>query len=51
VEKLKGILKAKGVILFALIDHSGEAEKAEMKMPPTNLLIFGACAYRKLRPF
>ena len=42
VEKLKGILKAKGVSLFALIDHSGEAEKAGMKMPPTKLLIFGS---------
>jgi len=47
VEKLKGILKAKGVILFALIDHSGEAEKAEMKMPPTNLLIFGSLCLPK----
>jgi uncharacterized protein (DUF302 family) len=27
--------------LFALIDHSGEAEKAGMKMPPTKLVIFG----------
>ena len=42
VEMLKGILKAKGVILFALIDHSGEAEKAGMKMPPTKLLVFGS---------
>jgi uncharacterized protein (DUF302 family)/uncharacterized membrane protein YidH (DUF202 family) len=41
VEKLKGILAAKGVTLFALIDHSGEAEKAGMKMRPTKLLIFG----------
>src|ERR1700728_136259 len=41
VEKLKGILNAKGVTLFALVDHSGEAEKAGMKMPPTKLLIFG----------
>ena len=41
VEKLKGILQAKGVTLFALVDHSGEAEKAGMKMPPTKLLIFG----------
>src|SRR2546430_11143507 len=41
VEKLKGILQAKGVALFALIDHSGEAEKVGMKMPPTKLLIFG----------
>ena len=28
--------------LFALVDHSGEAEKAGMKMPPTKLLIFGS---------
>ena len=41
VEKLKGILQAKGVILFALVDHSGEAKKAGMKMRPTKLLIFG----------
>ena len=40
VGKLKGILEAKGVTLFALVDHSGEAEKAGMKMPPTKLLIF-----------
>ncbi len=42
VEKLKGILAAKGVTLFALVDHSGEAEKAGMKMRPTKLLIFGS---------
>ncbi len=42
VEKLEGILQAKGVTLFALVDHSGEAEKAGLKMPPTKLLIFGS---------
>ena len=42
VEKLRGILQAKGVTLFALIDHSGEAEKAGMRMRPTRLLIFGS---------
>src|SRR4029077_754920 len=41
VEKLKEILRARSVTLFALIDHSGEAEKVGMKMPPTKLLIFG----------
>jgi len=41
VEKLKGILQSKGVTLFAMIDHSGEAAKVEMKMRPTKLLIFG----------
>ena len=42
VERLKGILQAKGVTLFALVDHSGEAEKVGMKMSPTKLLIFGS---------
>ena len=42
VEKLKGILTAKGVTLFALVDHSGEAKKAGMGMPNTKLLIFGS---------
>ena len=41
VEKLKGILQAKGITLFALVDHSGEAGKAGMQMRPTRLLIFG----------
>jgi uncharacterized protein (DUF302 family) len=41
VEKVREILHAKGVTLFALVDHSGEAEKAGMKMRPTKLLIFG----------
>ena len=42
VERLKGILQSKGVTLFAIIDHSGEAEKVGMKMRPTKLLIFGS---------
>jgi uncharacterized protein (DUF302 family) len=41
VDKLKLILAAKGVTLFALVDHGAEAEKVGMKMPPTKLLIFG----------
>src|ERR1700722_10275509 len=42
VESLKRILESKGVTLFALIDHSGEAQKVGMEMPPTKLLIFGS---------
>lgn len=42
VEKLRGILQAKEVTLFALVDHSGEAERVGMKMRPTKLLIFGS---------
>lgn len=42
VERLKNILQAKAVTIFALIDHSGEAAKVGMKMPDTKLLIFGS---------
>lgn len=41
VDKLKNMLQSNGVMLFALVDHSGEAEKVGLKMPPTKLLIFG----------
>ncbi len=42
VARLTGLLQAKGVTLFALVDHSGEAAKVGMSMPPTKLLIFGS---------
>jgi uncharacterized protein (DUF302 family) len=42
VESIKQILQSKNVTLFALVDHSGEAEKVGMKMPSTKLLIFGS---------
>lgn len=42
VGKLKAILQSKGVTLFALVDHSGEAEKVGLTMRPTKLLIFGS---------
>jgi uncharacterized protein (DUF302 family) len=42
VDRLKNMLKEKGVTVFAWVDHSGEAEKVGMKMPPTKLLIFGS---------
>lgn len=41
VEKLKSMLQAKGPTLFAVVDHSGEAQKVGMEMRPTRLLIFG----------
>lgn len=40
--RLEEILKDKGITVFALIDHSGEAEKAGLKMRPTQLLVFGS---------
>jgi uncharacterized protein (DUF302 family) len=41
VDKIKSLLVDRGIKLFAVIDHSGEAEAIGMKMPPTKLLIFG----------
>lgn len=41
VAKIKEILGTKGIKLFAVVDHSGEAESIGLKMPPTKLLIFG----------
>jgi uncharacterized protein (DUF302 family) len=41
VDRLQKVLEAKGIRLFALVDHSGEAEKVGLAMPPTKLLIFG----------
>jgi uncharacterized protein (DUF302 family) len=41
VNGIDRLLRDKGVPLFALIDHSGKAEKGGMKTPPTKLLIFG----------
>jgi uncharacterized protein (DUF302 family)/uncharacterized membrane protein YidH (DUF202 family) len=41
VAKLETMLQSKNVKLFVVVDHSGEAEKAGLKMPNTKLLIFG----------
>ena|ERR1700735_2179567 len=41
VQKIEELLRAKGVKLFAVIDHSGEAQSVGLHMRPTKLLIFG----------
>ncbi len=41
VAKLKTILDTNGVKIFAIVDHSGEAEKAGLAMRNTKLVIFG----------
>jgi uncharacterized protein (DUF302 family) len=41
LDRLEAILKTKGVQVFARIDHSGEATKVGLSMPPTQVLIFG----------
>jgi uncharacterized protein (DUF302 family) len=42
VERLESVFKERNLQLFALIDHSGEAEKVGLKMRPTKQLIFGS---------
>ncbi len=41
LDRLEAILRAKEIKVFARVDHSGEAERVGLKMPPTQLLIFG----------
>jgi uncharacterized protein (DUF302 family) len=41
ISRIESFLAEKGIKLFATIDHSGEAERAGLKMPPTKVLIFG----------
>lgn len=40
--RLKAAFTEKGMQIFAVIDHSGEAAKAGLKMPPTKVIIFGS---------
>ena len=41
LEHLLSILQTKGITLFAVVDHSGEAAKVGFEMRPTKLVIFG----------
>jgi uncharacterized protein (DUF302 family) len=40
--KLQALLREKGLAIFAIVDHSGEAAKVGLAMPPTQLVIFGS---------
>jgi uncharacterized protein (DUF302 family) len=42
LQRLEAAFAAKGLQIFARVDHSGEAEKVGLKMRPTKLLIFGS---------
>jgi len=42
IDRLEVAFREKGMRIFAVIDHSGEAEKVGLKMPPTKVLIFGS---------
>jgi uncharacterized protein (DUF302 family) len=40
--KLEEVVRSHGLMVFAWIDHSGEASKVGLSMPPTQVLIFGS---------
>ena len=41
VVRLQALLQEKSIKIFMIVDHSGEAKKAGLQMPPTKLVIFG----------
>jgi|SRR5450631_4291517 len=41
VSRIEAILREKGIKLFVVVDHSGDAERSGLTMPPTKLVIFG----------
>lgn len=42
MDRLQSTFTEKGLQVFAVIDHSGEAENAGLKMPATKVIIFGS---------
>jgi uncharacterized protein (DUF302 family) len=44
VRRLTAVVEHRGLALFSVIDHSGEAEKVGLQMPDTKLVIFGSPA-------
>jgi len=44
LKRLESLVQARGLAVFGRIDHSGEAERAGLKMRPTQLIIFGSPA-------
>ncbi len=41
LDRLTGVLKKKGITIFARVNHSTGAQSAGMELPATELLIFG----------
>jgi len=42
VSRLTGVLGSRGIKLFAVIDHSGEAEAVGLELRDTKVVIFGS---------
>ena len=41
IQRIEALLQERGLAIFCRVDHSGEAEKAGLKMRPTQLILFG----------
>ena len=42
LQRVEAVLHAHGLTIFGRVDHSGEAEKVGLKIPPTQVIIFGS---------
>jgi uncharacterized protein (DUF302 family) len=42
VSRLTALVDARGMKVFIVIDHSGEAERAGVELPDTKLVVFGS---------
>ncbi len=42
LDRFESVLKAKGITIFARIDHAAGARKIGQELPPTELIIFGS---------
>ena len=42
LNQLENVIRTKGLAVFTIIDHSGEAEKVGLKMQEAKLVIFGS---------
>lgn len=42
LQRLESLLHDRAITVFAMVDHSGEAQKVGLTMPRTKLLIFGS---------
>ena len=42
IKRLESLVQAQGLTIFCRIDHSGDAEKAGLKMLSTQVIIFGS---------
>jgi uncharacterized protein (DUF302 family) len=41
IDRLESILKEKGMVIFKRVNHTEGAKKAQLKLRPTELLVFG----------